>query len=82
MQLYRRITWYIELTVQEIMVYSEIDKFGKPKGFPLWYKNVIPERGAPRSLKTEFKAKFEGFAEELPTEDWLADYYLKSGQMR
>ena len=82
MQLYRRITWYIELTVQEIMVYSEIDKFGKPKGFPLWYKNVIPERGAPRSLKTEFKAKFEGFAEELPTEDWLADYYMKSGQMR
>ena len=70
-QLYRRITWYIELTENDILIYSGIDKFGNPKSLEIRYKNDIPEKKEPRDIVSEFRDKFGAFAPELPINDSL-----------
>lgn len=57
-QLYRRINTYVEVKEKEILVYEEIDNYGKPKGEPKRYHNEVFDlkKSSPpkRSIISEF----------------------------
>lgn len=57
-QLYRRINTYVEVKEKEILVYDEIDNYGKPKGEPKRYHNEVFDlkKSSPpkRSIISEF----------------------------
>lgn len=57
-QLYRRISCYVEVTMDEITVYHEIDKYGFPTGFGTVYKNDLHEKVDKQKKKTNFNDVF------------------------
>ena len=64
-QLYRRITSYVEVTREFVMVYNDgLDDFGKPKGLPSVYKNELAGRERPQAQKKDFGALFGAFLED------------------
>lgn len=57
-QLYRRIGCYVEVTEEEIKVYSEIGTDGRPKGGAQVYKNELAKPKERKMRKTDFGALF------------------------
>ncbi len=57
-QLYRRIGCYVEVTKEEISVFSEIGENGQPQGIAQVYKNELGERKKTETGKTDFGALF------------------------
>lgn len=57
-QLYRRISCYVEVTKEEIMVYNEIGSDGKPKGIAQVYKNELLDLKKEKKEKRDFGALF------------------------
>lgn len=57
-QLYRRIGCYVEVTKEEISVYSEIGTDGRPKGVAQVFKNELAEAEKKKEQKTDFAAVF------------------------
>lgn len=69
-QLYRRISAYVEITKYEIMVYEELDDYGRPKGAPALFRNDIPRMTVnPKKKKTDFVGGFESICEYVPFEE-------------
>ena len=68
-QLYRRISCYVEVTKEEIHVYNEIDEYGKPKGFAQVFKNELAELNKEKkNEKTDFGALFSDICEPATTD--------------
>ncbi len=57
-QLYRRISCYVEMTQTEIFVYDDIGEDGRPKGFGQVFQNEIGKLAAKKKEKTDFGAMF------------------------
>lgn len=71
-QMYRRITAYVEITREEIAVYSELDDFGRPTGFAAYFKNDIHKMEQnPKKKKTDFIEGFANICEYVPLEEVL-----------
>lgn len=62
-QLYRRIGCYVEVTYEEIFVYNEIGKDGKPKGVATVYKNELAEKKKEKKEKFDFLSMFDSVCE-------------------
>ena len=62
-QLYRRISCYVEITNEEIHVFSDITKDGRPKGLAQVYKNELAERKMEKQEKRDFGALFGNICE-------------------
>lgn len=71
-QMYRRITAYVEITREEIAVYSELDDYGRPAGCAAWFKNDIHKMTQnPKKKKTDFVEGFANICEYVPLEEVL-----------
>ena len=71
-QMYRRITAYVEITREEIAVYSELDDFGHPTGVAAHFKNDIHKMAQnPKKKKTDFIEGFANICEYVPLEEVL-----------
>lgn len=69
-QLYRRITVYVEVTEDAIMVYKSIDAYGRPSGFPAFFKNDIPKIASESQKKqTDFVEGFANICDFIPYEE-------------
>ncbi len=69
-QLYRRITVYVEVTKEAILVYEELDEKGKPKGFPTFFKNDIPKIiNQSQSKKIDYAEAFSNVCEKMSAEE-------------
>lgn len=64
-QFYRRIGCYVEVTKEEILVYSEIGADGWPKGGAKVFKNELAEQAKKEVKKTDFVALFGEICEEV-----------------
>ena len=67
-QLYRRISCYVEVTHEEITVYDTIGKDGRPKGLGTVYKNELAARPKEEKKKTDFRALFGKICETAETD--------------
>lgn len=67
-QLYRRISCYVEITNTEIAVYSEIDNYGNPSGLAKVYKNELANIEKQPQKKHDFNALFGEICEEVKTD--------------
>lgn len=67
-QLYRRITSYVEVTHEEIRVYSDIDKYGKPTGVAQCFQNELKEKMKESEAKTNFASLFEKICKPSTTD--------------
>lgn len=75
-QLYRRISCYVEVTKEEIFVYQDIDKDGKPSGIAQIYKNELSGLVEQKKEKRDFGALF-GQICEIATTNVFDTYQLK-----
>ena len=66
-QFYRRFSCYIEVTKDEIYLYDEIDKYGKPTGIAKVFKNELAERINEKKEKRDFGALFGKICEQATT---------------
>lgn len=62
-QLYRRISGYVQVTPEDITVYNELDDKGKPKGIGQVFKNELAEKAKERPQRTDFGEVFGKFCE-------------------
>ena len=62
-QLYRRISGYVQVTPEDITVYNELDDKGKPKGIGQVFKNELAEKAKERPPRTDFGEVFGKFCE-------------------
>lgn len=62
-QLYRRISGYVQVTPEDITVYNELDDKGKPKGLGQIFKNELAEKAKERPPRTDFGEVFGKFCE-------------------
>lgn len=68
-QLYRRISCYVELTNEEVRVYSGVDEVGRPEGLPVRYKNKVEKlKKTSHKAKTDFARAFGEICEEISFE--------------
>lgn len=67
-QLYRRISSYVEITHEEIAVYNEIDKNGSPFGLAQVYKNELADLKKEKQEKRDFGAIFAEICEPATTD--------------
>lgn len=67
-QLYRRISCYIEVTKEEVTVYNEIGKDGKPKGLGRAFKNELAEKAKEHKEKRDYGALFADICEPSETD--------------
>lgn len=67
-QLYRRISCYVEMTKEEISVFSEIGTDGNPKGVGQVFKNELAKSEKKQTEKTDFGAIFGKFCESATTD--------------
>lgn len=67
-QLYRRISCYVEVTKEEIYQYDEIDKYGKPQGLAKVFKNELLKKETEKKEKRDFGALFSKICEEATTD--------------
>ena len=68
-QLYRRIGCYVDMTFDEITVYSDgVDEKGNPKGLGRVFKNELSGRKKEEKKKTDFNAIFEKLCESSSLE--------------
>ena len=67
-QLYRRISCYVEITKEHICVYNDIDEYGKPKGIAKVYKNELAEKAKKKEKKQDFSKLFDNICEPATTE--------------
>ena len=67
-QLYRRISCYVEVTEAEINVYEQIDEKGNPSGIGRAFKNDIVGAKRQEEKKTDFGAMFEKICEPATVE--------------
>lgn len=64
-QLYRRIGCYVEISKEEISVFSEIGADGRPKGVAQVYKNELFGKTEEATVKTDFGALFGQICEAV-----------------
>ena len=67
-QLYRRISCYVEITHEEIHVFSDITKDGRPKGLGQVYKNELAEKKKEPQEKRDFGALFGAICDVSTTD--------------
>lgn len=67
-QLYRRISCYVEITHEEIHVFSDIGKDGRPKGLAQVYKNELAEKKKEPQEKRDFGALFGAICDNSTTD--------------
>ncbi len=67
-QLYRRISCYVELTPEEITVYHEIDQYGRPSGVGQVFVNEVAALKKAKTEKRDFGAVFGKICEPAITE--------------
>lgn len=63
-QLYRRISCYVQVTEEEILVYGGVDKYGKPAGLATVYKNELANMERKKVHKRDFNAFFGAICEQ------------------
>ena len=69
-QLYRRITVYVEITKDAIMVYNSLDDQGRPEGNPAFFRNDIPKIiNESQKKKTDFVEGFASICDYIPYEE-------------
>lgn len=69
-QLYRRISCYVEVTFDEIRVFDSIDKKGRPAGIATLFKNDISSTKKVEEKKTDFVGMFEKICEPVMAEEF------------
>lgn len=80
-QLYRRISAYVEVTTDEVMVYEAIDDNGRPSGLPTIYRNKVADlKMQPKKIKTDFRKAFSAICDEIPIED-VIEYFDKCADL-
>ncbi len=62
-QLYRRVTSYVEVTLERITIYDDLDEYGKPVGVGRVFKNELAELTKEKTQKTDFVSAFEKICE-------------------
>ena len=67
-QLYRRISCYVEITTEEIVIYQEIDSNGRPSGLAQVYKNELADLKKTKQEKRDFGALFGKICEPAKTD--------------
>ena len=67
-QLYRRISCYVEVTTDEIMIYNDIDSNGRPTGLAQVYKNELADLKKEKQEKRDFGALFGKICEPSKTD--------------
>ncbi len=67
-QLYRRISCYVEITDTEIHVFDQIDGNGNPKGLGGVFKNDIVAQKRAKETSTNFCAMFEKICDPVSTD--------------
>lgn len=71
-QLYRRITVYVEITKEAILVYETLDDRGKPSGFPVFFRNDIQKTiNESQKKKIDYAEAFSNICEEMSAEEIL-----------
>ena len=71
-QLYRRITVYVEISKEAILVYESLDDKGRPTGFPTFFKNDIPKIiNESQKRKIDYAEAFSSICEEMSAEEIL-----------
>jgi hypothetical protein len=75
-QLYRRISCYVTVTKELIMVYDKIDDRGRPEGVPYSFKNELVKKTKANTKKTDFGAAFEKICENAAS-DLLEEFSAK-----
>lgn len=77
-QFYRRISAYVEITEEDVLLYNSIDERGRPCKLAAIYKNNVRDLKATQNTrkKTDFAKAFGSICEEIPFEDFL-DYLAK-----
>ena len=63
-QLYRRISCYVKMTETEVIVYDEIDEYGKPVGVGQVFKNELAGKTFERKQRADFKGMFGKICED------------------
>ena len=62
----------MEITRDDIAVYTELDDSGRPKGYATWFKNDIPKiTQNPKKRKTDFAEGFAQVCEYISVEEAL-----------
>lgn len=67
-QLYRRISCYVEVTESEIYVFDQIDKNGNPQGLAGTFRNDLVAKKQEKETPTDFCAMFEKICEPVTTD--------------
>lgn len=67
-QFYRRFACYVEVTKDEIHVFNEIDKYGKPAGIAEVFKNELAEKTKEKQAKRDFGKLFGKICESSTTD--------------
>ena len=67
-QLYRRISSYVEVCKDEIYIYEEIDKYGSPKGLATVVKNELSDKPKDKKEKRNYGALFQKMCETATTD--------------
>ena len=69
-QLYRRITYYVEVTEHYVKVFDKLDDAGRPTGMFQVYKNKVQSlKGKKENKKIDYGAAFGKFSEPLPFDE-------------
>lgn len=80
-QLYRRISCYVTVTKELIMVYEKIDERGRPSGVPYSFKNELVTKDKTNTKKTDFGAAFEKICENA-VPDMLEEFAAQKNSVR
>ena len=67
-QFYRRFSCYVEVTKDEIYLYHEIDKYGKPAGIAEVFKNELGQKQTEKKEKRDYGALFAQMCERATTD--------------
>lgn len=82
-QLYRRITCYIEIKSEQVFVYNDgLDIHGKPKGLAKIYKNEVSNFQKKKVEKIDFCAEFDKIAESWNFDDSTIAEELSTTQLK
>ena len=72
LQLYRRISVYVQIDKTQIVVYNDIDDKGRPAGLASYFKNdLCSSKDILNKKKTDFSEGFSKICDYLPVEDCL-----------
>lgn len=73
-QLYRRISCYVQVTNEEVIVFNELDKFGKPYGIGHCFRNEVQDLKKTKKEKKDFSAMFAKFCQPADSEVYFNEH--------